>query len=392
MRETQTRAEGTDDAQGWSSSLLRGRERFLAHVIEHGLQIGRRSPEDFLRHFPPMAIMESLRDQPPLRAAIVSHTTGIKPGVALKKSWESCGEDLQIALDEGETNAEAVLATFKLDDRVRFLDAQKLWAFVTEGEFWKAPSTRHPDIDMARPHVAFMLERALEDRLLTHLDVVEGITVDELAARLPKSELGNIIKLSLANAKSDTPFTERDLLAAVPSNVLVNYIPLAHLWTQVIVQRVAERHGYVEVREREDGAAAAAKVATAEEVKPANDVVSSPKAAIPAAKPEDAPDRATPIAMKPTASALPVAPAPAPASEGLASSAPVKPSVARHEAQKNAAARAEKEKSSSDVTLKRPSKRASSPDTIDPSQWSAEVGENDLLEEEELGMEEVVNS
>ena len=35
-----------------SSNLSKGRERFLAHVIEHGFEVGRRSPEDFVRHFP----------------------------------------------------------------------------------------------------------------------------------------------------------------------------------------------------------------------------------------------------------------------------------------------------------------------------------------------------
>jgi len=339
-----------------------------------------------MRHFPPMAIMDALRDQPALRAAIVSFTTGVKQGVALKKSWESCGEDLQIALDEGETNAEAVLATFDLDDRVRYLDAQKLWSYVTEGEFWKAPSTRHPEIDMARPHIAFMLERALEDRLLTHLDIVEGITVDELAARLPKSELGNIIKLSLANAKTESPFTERDLLAAVPASVLVNYIPLAHLWTSVIVQRVAERHGYVE-REKEDPAAKAVPEA------PANDV-SAPKATTSSLKQEEPSDKATPLAPKPAAaaSALPAVPAamaaPAPATEGLASAAPAKPSFA---SKVSAAANP----SQSEVGLKRPSKRSAAAETVDPSQWSAEAGENDLPEEDELTtdiMVEVVNS
>src|SRR5688572_16386002 len=88
-----------------SSSLGTGRERFLAYVIEHGFEIGRRTPEDFVRHFPPAAIMEGLKNQPRLRASLLVHTTGVKERVALKKTWESAAQDLQIALDEGETNA-----------------------------------------------------------------------------------------------------------------------------------------------------------------------------------------------------------------------------------------------------------------------------------------------
>ena len=83
-----------------SSQLSKGRERFLAHVIEHGLECGQRTPEDFIRHFPPMAIMKALEDQPDLRANIVVIATGVKKKVALKKTAEHCGMDVQIALDE----------------------------------------------------------------------------------------------------------------------------------------------------------------------------------------------------------------------------------------------------------------------------------------------------
>src|SRR5689334_18427118 len=42
------------------SMLKEGRQRFLAHAIEHGFSCGRRTPEDFTRHFPPIAIMKGL--------------------------------------------------------------------------------------------------------------------------------------------------------------------------------------------------------------------------------------------------------------------------------------------------------------------------------------------
>src|SRR5690606_26819505 len=73
-----------------ASQLSKGRDRFLAHVIEHGFDVGRRTPEDFVRHFPPTLIMEGLKDQPQLRADILVQATGVKEKVAIKKSWESC--------------------------------------------------------------------------------------------------------------------------------------------------------------------------------------------------------------------------------------------------------------------------------------------------------------
>jgi len=227
-----------------TSTLSKGRERFLAHVIEHGFEVGRRSPEDFVRHFPPTLIMEGLRDQPKLRANILVAATGLKEKVALKKSWESCADDLQIALDEGETDATLVMKVFQMDDRVRYLDAKLLWSYVTEGEFWKISPSRQKEYAAAKSHMAFMLARALDDKLVTHADIVEGITVEELASRLPKSELGKIIKGALDCGKRNAPFTETDLPGSMPPDVLVNYMPLFQVWDSIIETKIAFEHGY----------------------------------------------------------------------------------------------------------------------------------------------------
>jgi hypothetical protein len=236
-----------------SSQLGKGRERFLAHVIDHGFEVGRRSPEDFVRHFPPTLIMEGLKDQPKLRADILVQATGVKEKVAIKKSWESCADDLQIALDENETSAGAVMKIFQLDDRVRYLDHKALWAYVTEGEFWKISPSRQKEYAAAKSHMAFMLGRALEDKLVTHQDIVEGITVEELASRLPKSELGKIIKGALECGKRNAPFTESDLLGSMPPDVLVNYMPLFQVWDAIIEPKIAVEHGYTNKKKSEKG-------------------------------------------------------------------------------------------------------------------------------------------
>jgi hypothetical protein len=241
-----------------SSQLSKGRERFLAHVIEHGFEVGRRTPEDFVRHFPPTIIMEGLKDQPKLRADILVLATGLKEKVAIKKTWESCADDLQIALDEGETDASTIMKLFQLDDRVRYIDHKALWAYVTEGEFWKISPSRQKEYAAAKSHMAFMLARALDDKLLTHADIVEGITVEELASRLPKSELGKIIKGALDCGKRNAPFTETDLLGSMPPDVLVNYMPLFQVWDSIIEIKIAAEHGYAnkkkaEARDKLDG-------------------------------------------------------------------------------------------------------------------------------------------
>jgi hypothetical protein len=232
-------------APSFESKLETGRERFLAHAIEHALEVGRRTAADFVRHFPPSAIMEGLAAQPDLRAKILAFTTGIKPRIAVKKAWQSAGEDLQIALDERETDEETIVDAIDPDDRVRYLDSTKLWRFLIEGEFWNVSVSSKDDHRRARLHVAYLLERALIDRLVTHQDVVLGISVNELALRLPKAELGKIIEAALERGRSKKPFTDADLLAARPPDILVEHVPLPHIWNTVIEPKVASVHGYV---------------------------------------------------------------------------------------------------------------------------------------------------
>ncbi|HMJ13467.1 MAG TPA: hypothetical protein VK524_18740 [Polyangiaceae bacterium] len=239
------KADIESSRSSFSSALPQGRQRFLAHVLEHSLAIGRRTPQDFIRHFPPHAVMNGLEGQPALRANILEYCTGLKRKIAMKKSWQSAGEDLQIALDERETDAEAVVAAFDPDDRVRYLDDKKLWAFVIEGEFWSTPPKQKDKYDKAKAHTAYMLERALIDELVTHRDIVDGITVAQLALCLPKAELGKIIEGALNNAHRNTPFTEADLLISRPPSVIVEYVPLSHIYETVIDPKIARVHGYV---------------------------------------------------------------------------------------------------------------------------------------------------
>lgn len=230
----------------FESKLTEGRQKFLAHMIEHALQIGRRTAEDFIRHFPPATIMEGLANKPDLRGQILEHTTGLKQRIAMKKSWSSAAEDLMIALNEGEADASAIISVFATDDRVRYLNDQKLWAFLTEGEFWNATLSKKEEYAIAKRHLSFLLDRALADKLLVHRDIVEGVTVSELAVRLPKAELGKIIQQALASGHGGRPFTETDLLVAMPPETLVEYIPLAHLFEAVVIPKIAQAHGYVE--------------------------------------------------------------------------------------------------------------------------------------------------
>lgn len=236
--------EQSSSAVQFESKLSDGRQRFLAYAVEHALRIGRRSAKDFIRHFPPELMMEGMANQPELRAEILAQTTGLKAKIALKKSWQSAAEDLRIALTEGETNPETVVAVFHPDDRVLCLDPRRLWSFLTEGEFWNVTPTKSEEYRICKQHIAFLLERALLDGLITHRSIMEGISVAEIATRLPKAELGKIIEGALAAGQRKSPFTEVELWLALTAPVLVEYIPLAHVWNAVVSPRIADIHGY----------------------------------------------------------------------------------------------------------------------------------------------------
>ena len=240
------RTEPSTDATTFQfeSKLSDSRQRFLACAVEHALFIGRRSPDDFVRHFSPEIIMEGMSQRPELRASILSQTTGLKTRIAAKKSWKSAAEDLGIALAEGETTTSTIVAVFEPDDRVRYLPQDKIWAFLTEGEFFNVAANQAASLRIAKQHIAFLLDRGLKDGLLSHRDIIEGVGISELSARLPKVELGKIIESAIAAGRNKKPFADVDLWAALTSTALVDHVPLSQIWANVLVAKLAMTHGF----------------------------------------------------------------------------------------------------------------------------------------------------
>jgi hypothetical protein len=77
--------------------------------------------------------------------------------------------------------------------------------------------------------------------LLSHAELLAAITVEKLAALLPREELGAIIASSLRQAEK---YTEENLIAAVPPRTLVDHLPLDYVWSRVVSPLIAERHDY----------------------------------------------------------------------------------------------------------------------------------------------------
>lgn len=233
-------SSGRTDTDAFVSGLGKGREAFHSEVTEYCLRVGERTAEDFLRLFSCSKIMIALSSRPMERARIVSELTGVHERVANKLSPENAGETLQIALDEGVTTPKEIVRLFQPDDRQRYLNRHELWAFDIEGQPWKATDTSAHG--RAEKYIAFIMDRAIENLLISHEDIVSALGVVKLAGWLPSELLGQIIEASL---KKSDKFTEEDLLHAAPPSSLVTHVPLDYLWDKVVIPLIAEQHDYV---------------------------------------------------------------------------------------------------------------------------------------------------
>ena len=169
---------------------------------------------------------------------------GVHQKIAIKKSTASGAEDLRIAIEEGLTDAAAILELFPADERVRYLEAPKVWAFLIEDEFW---STLNAEANRERAitRMTFILENALHEDLLSLADIADGITFEMLATRLPHKELQKLVGHALKLGRERKPLTEEALLDSVPLQSLVGYVPLEHVWKTVVVERVAKPAGFL---------------------------------------------------------------------------------------------------------------------------------------------------
>ncbi|HVW25759.1 MAG TPA: hypothetical protein VHC69_10335 [Polyangiaceae bacterium] len=229
------------------SELPDPRQRFLARVVDHTLTERWRTADDFLRNFPPQVIVSSLARADDLRVRLLVAATGTHEKIALKKSIPSAVEDLELALAEQTTTPSAILNLYSADDKVRYLDARKLWAFAIEDEFYKSAS--RPDsgqTEQATKRLTFIVECALSEGVLTLKDVADAVTFEEIAAALPAAEAREVVKFALGIAREGNPLTEERFLSVVPLPTLLSHLPLERTFQRVVIARIAEPNGLVE--------------------------------------------------------------------------------------------------------------------------------------------------
>jgi hypothetical protein len=222
------------------SRLHEPSQRFLARTLEYGFTIGFRGPEEFLERFGAKELMLALAEQPTRRARLLEVTVGLRPRIAMRKSPESAAEDLQIALDEGETDAATILQLFEPDDRVQFLDNQKLWGFIIEPRFWVSPEAEQ--LEPVRNYTIFALDAAIDEGLLTPADIVNAISVPTLIEKVPADGIAGLLERALMEGRNGTPFTDEKLIEVLGLAALVSYVPLSSLWEWVLNAKVAARN------------------------------------------------------------------------------------------------------------------------------------------------------
>lgn len=218
-------------------------QRFLAKVLHHGLESRLRQPEEFLEHFSPSTIMVALADEPERRGRLLAQTTGIRLKVAMRKSPQSSADDLEIALEEGETSALNVLKLFDTDEQVRFLDNARLWAYVTFPRWWDDESLTGDRRTLVHEHTRFVIEAAFQAQLLEPRDVIDTLSITSIVARLPTTKTTALIEHALLRGRSGEPFDDIQLLEVVGLGDLIQHMPLSELWQWIIEAKVAARHG-----------------------------------------------------------------------------------------------------------------------------------------------------
>ena len=227
--------------------------RFLAQLMEYCFREGWRTPDDFVKHFPAASIMAALKSAPDLRVAILAAATGIYEEILRRKSPALAAEDLSLALAEGTTSSMQLLAVFSPEDRVRYLDTRKIWDFLAEDEFFRFdPEATDEQRHGAAERMSYTLTQALQERLLTLRDVLDGLTYEAVADSLSPHELRTVVRHALLRGRDGIGLNEKVLLEVLPLDKLVRSMPLEHIWKQVIIARLAIPNGWTDST-REEG-------------------------------------------------------------------------------------------------------------------------------------------
>lgn len=233
---------GTSSESGdhYSSQLSSRSDRFVSELFASAVENNWRDAEGFLDHFAVEAILEALASEDELRVRLLVEATGTHEKIAVKKSPMSAAEDLRLALDEGTTTPDAVLALFDADEWVRILGARSLWDFLCEDKFWNTDAQDKNAFTEALERVTETIHRAIQHKVLSETDVVEAVGFERLVAGLDEAQVRELLVSALEAGKDGEVFSAEALLDVFPLEQVLERVSLSFAWSEIVVQHVQQ--------------------------------------------------------------------------------------------------------------------------------------------------------
>lgn len=226
--------------------------RFLVTLLEYAFADGWRTPDDFLRHFPASVLLRSLKNATDLRVALLGAATGLHEEILRRKKPALAAEDLHLALEEGMTNSAAIMEAFSAEDRVRYLDPHEIWAFLAGDEFWQQEATASAElIESCAGRMAFTINSAITERLITPRDIIDGLTYEGLASFLSPRDLRTVVSQALAKGRDGVGLSEKVFFEILSLERLCRVVPLETLWSDVVLRCIVIPSGLTTLNQEE---------------------------------------------------------------------------------------------------------------------------------------------
>lgn len=244
----------TDDSSGGLreafSELDSPRDRFLTRVVARALSGGWRISEDFLEHFPPRVLIRALQSETETRVTLLVETVGIHPKIAEMLSPEGAAEDLRLAIETGIADARKVISLVPLAKWIQRLNPAALWTFAVDGGWLEEGEKDARHRQRALDRVAFIVQGAIADELITFRDVTHALGDGKIARLLSPDQLRVAFAHALECAHQDRIPEEETLLGAASDVTdLLARAPLRDVWEHLIVEKIAKPHGLAESTE-----------------------------------------------------------------------------------------------------------------------------------------------
>jgi hypothetical protein len=215
------------------------RLRFLARVFNECLRGSWRTAEQFLEWFGPASLEPAFEVDPELRVRVLVEATGIPDRIARSRSAAQAVQDLQLALEDGRTDGGRLLEHLPAEALVRSLDASALWKFATGGQ-WLIQASIDPSArPVALERLGCILRCALQEELVTLVDLTSNVPLGELSAHASPDQLRGVFQYALWCAESRAVPDPERLLELIHAPELFSNWPVEHTWKRVIVDQVA---------------------------------------------------------------------------------------------------------------------------------------------------------